>query len=102
MLQFKVDVKLPTNPASGVVLGAAYRLVCKHFLQHVNDFTDGVWCQTTEAFDESLAIDRPKLIQRHEAGLLLKPAWNPPGVRLSASGHGCHDRRAEVLIEFVR
>ena len=77
------------------------RLVCKHFLQAMHDVANGVRRQATEALHQALDVDRPKLIQRHEAGLLLKPARNPPGLRLSARGHRCHDRRAEVLIELV-
>jgi hypothetical protein len=37
----------------------------------VNDVADRVRPQTTRAFHEALDIDRPKLIERHEAGLLV-------------------------------
>ena len=84
-----------------MVCGWQIRLVCKHFLQAMHDVAHGVRSQATEAFYQALDIDRPKLIQRHKARLLLKPARNPPRVRLFARGHRCHYRRAEVLIELV-
>ena len=78
------------------------RLVCEHFLQTVNDLSNGVGRQTTEPLHQSFRIDRADLVERNEAGPLLKPAWNPPKVRLTTGGHWCHNRRAYMLIKLVR
>jgi hypothetical protein len=48
-----------------------------------------------------VAVDRAQLIQRHDASSLLKPARNPPGIRLASGGHRRDHRRAKVLVEFV-
>jgi len=78
------------------------RLVSKHFLQAVHDVADCIRRQATETFHKARNIDRAKLIQRHKAALLLKPARNPPGIRLPTRCHRRYDRGAEVLIELVR
>jgi hypothetical protein len=76
--------------------------ICEHFLQSVQDLTNRVWRQTTEAPYKAFSVHRAQLVKSHKSGSLLKATRHPPGILLAAGGHGRHDCRLQVMIELVR
>lgn len=60
------------------------------------------WCRLISALDQTFTVDGSKLIEGDESRTVLKPAGNPPGIRVAARGHWRDNDRAQVLVQFVR
>src|SRR5688500_2468251 len=71
-------------------------LLGEHVLQALEDRENRLSLQLPERLHEALRINRPKLIERHEACASLKTASRTPRVCTSASCHRRHDDCSEV------
>jgi hypothetical protein len=74
----------------------------EHVLQAFEDRENRLSLKLPKRLHEALHINRPKLIERHEACAALKTASRTPRVRTSASCHWRHDDGPQMAIQFVR
>jgi hypothetical protein len=77
-------------------------LLGEHVLQAFEDPENRLSFKLPERLHEALRINRPELIERHEACAALKTASRTPRVCTSAGCHRRHDDCPEVIIQFVR
>ena len=77
-------------------------LLGEHVLQAFEDRENRLSLKLPERLHKPLRINRPELIERHEARASLKTASRTPRVCTSASCHRRHDDCPEVIIQFVR
>ena len=76
-------------------------LLGEHVLQAFEDRENRLSFKLPERLHEALRINRPKLIERHEACASLKTTSRTPWVCTSASRHRRDDDCPEVIIQFV-
>ena len=74
----------------------------KHFLQNFHHGRHYGWADMTESLSNPFRINRPKLVNGHKSGLILKAACNTPGVGIPAGRHRRHNKCPQMLIQFIR
>src|SRR5262249_35001682 len=70
-------------------------------LESQEDFGDRRRGQSSEAPDQTVAVDRAYLIHGDETGAVLKSAGNPPRIRLAARRHRSDDHGTKIGVQLV-
>lgn len=58
-------------------------------------------CESAKSSDEEFVVDGSQLVERYEAGAILKSTGNAPRISVTRRSHRRDDRCAEMLIQFV-
>jgi hypothetical protein len=73
----------------------------EHLLQALQNVRDRFRVEPSQGLREPFRVDRPKLIERDESGLVLEPTRGTPWIRSTACRHWGDDDGTQMIVEFV-
>ena len=77
-------------------------LVREHFVEHGHDVPRGHVADSAKAANQPSLVDGTNLVQHDLTVFSLEAQGNTGGIDTACGGHGCHDDRGDVTVQFIR
>ena len=88
--------------AIGFRASLSARSLCKHLLEHAEDFRQSRGREPPQTTHQTLAIYRANLIENNVSGSSPKSAWNSKWVGMASCRERSDNKRPQIRVELVR